>query len=210
MYPALPIRFAPAAALAVLLATAAPVAAQTVQYEDQRIFRQGERVVRGIVGIGLTGGGDRLTEVEYTNGDSYSIRGGGEVQVHVGAEFRLSRIATLAVTGGYHFDSVSARNGSVTFERFPIETLAHVWLDQHWRVGGGLRVAMNPELYGDGAGRGLDIDFHTAYSPVLEVEYRFTPSLGLKGRAVFERYRPKSDDPTARGDHLGIVFNFYF
>ncbi len=196
-----------------LLSAAGGVSAQTVRYADQATDDRPvwDRPVRGFVAVGLTGGGDRVARAEYTDGSEYTLRGGGSFQLQGGAEFRLSDRFALAVSGGYHADSAGARNGSISFRRFPVETLGHAYLSRHWRIGGGLRVAFNPRLVGDRVADYVDARFRTAYSPVFEVEYRFNPNMGLKGRAVVEHYRSRSfGQPSVNGNHAGLIFSYYF
>ncbi|MGE0313272.1 MAG: hypothetical protein AB7P21_16805 [Lautropia sp.] len=169
-----------------------------------------ERPVRAFVGFGLTGGGDRLITARYTDGSSYTLRGGGLLQLHAGAEFRLAPRVTMAASLGYHVDAASAANGSVSFRRFPLEALAHLEFAPGWRVGGGLRLALDPKLESDRGFFGADQRYETSLGPVLEIEYRFNRLLGLKLRGVVERYESKDGLPTVSGDHVGMFLNFYF
>lgn len=180
----------------------------TAQAQQLEIVR--ERPVRAFVGFGLTTGGDRLITARYTDGSSYTLRGGGLLQIHAGAEFRLAPRVTMAASLGYHADSATAYNGSVTFRRYPLEGLAHYEFAPGWRVGGGLRLALDPKLTSDRAYFGADQRYETSLGPVLEIEYRFNRLLGLKVRGVSERYKSKDNLPTISGDHVGVILNFYF
>ena len=168
------------------------------------------RPVRFFFGLGLTGGGDRLVEARYTDGTSYTLRGGGLFQLHAGAEFRLAPRLTMAASLGYHADSASALNGSVTFRRYPLEGLMHYEFAPGWHVGGGVRVAFDPKLSSERAFFGADQNYETSIGPVFEIEYRFNRLLGLKARGVLERYKSEQNLPTVSGNHVGLVLNFYF
>ncbi len=169
-----------------------------------------ERPVRAFVGFGLTHGGDRLITARYTDGSSYTLRGGGLLQLHAGAEFRLAPRLTMAASIGLHADAASAVNGSVTFRRYPLEGLAHYEFAPGWRVGGGVRLAIDPKLTSDRGFFGADQHYETAVGPVIEIEYRFNRLLGLKLRGVSERYKSKDGLPSVDGDHVGMFLNFYF
>ena len=192
-----------ATALAASLAIPAGPAQAQIVYQDTR-------PVRFFVGGGLTAGGDRLVTARYINGSDDSLRGGGTVQFHGGVEFRVAPTVTLALSAGYHIDAIDTFWGSTWFGRVPIEALGHVQVDPRWRIGGGLRVAVNPKLSSDGFAPDVEEHFRTAVGPVLEVEYLFTRQFGLKLRGVSERYKSKAGLPTVDGDHVGLIFNFYF
>jgi hypothetical protein len=56
----------------------------------------------------------------------------------------------------------------------------------------------------------VDEHFRSAVGPVIELEYLFNRSIGLKLRGVGERYKSKEGLPTVNGDHIGLMVNFYF
>src|SRR5262245_28206956 len=103
-----------------------------------------ERSVRGVLGLGLTGGGDTLATVVYTDGSTDSIKAGGLVHVFGGAEFSLGSAVTMQATIGYHVDETSgASNGSLRFSRYPVELLGHFQVAPQVRLGGGARFINN-------------------------------------------------------------------
>ena len=77
-------------------------------------------------------------------------------------------------------------------------------------MGGGVRFAVDPQLSSDGFAPDVNERFRSSVGPVVEVEYLFNPRLGLKLRAVSERYESKVGLPTVDGDHFGLMLNFYF
>lgn len=167
---------------------------------------------KGFVGIAVTGGGETLTEVPYDNGDVQDIRSGGLVDVKGGFEWRQSG-SPFALQGslGYHVDRSSASNGSVRFERFPIELLGFWDVAPNLRLGAGLRYAANARLRASGAGLQFasNSDLSASGGVVLEGEYLFSPHFGLSLRAVGERYK-FDNGAKADGDHLGVRFSYYF
>lgn len=173
------------------------------------------RPVKFVVGIGVTGGGDRLASARYYGGysrydDDRSIRAGQLLQIHGGLEWRVAPSVTMQATVGYHTDGVDGWNGSIDFDRYPLELLAHYSFAPQWRAGGGLRYTLNPRLDGSGVARDYDIRFKRSLGPVVEVEFLPLNWLGIKLRAVFERYKPRDGGPAAEGNHVGVFANFYF
>ncbi|MGE0801369.1 MAG: hypothetical protein AB7G13_13515 [Lautropia sp.] len=168
------------------------------------------RPVRFFAGFGLTAGGDRLATARYRYYRDESVHAGGLLQLHAGIEFRMAPGVTGALSAGYHADGTSGWRGSYSFDRWPIEALAHVAVAPRWRVGGGARLVLNPRLRSDGDFPDVNERFKNALGGVVEVEYRFTDLIGLKLRGVAERYKSKQALPSADGNHVGLVMNFYF
>ena len=95
-----------------------------------------ERTVRGVLGMGLTGGGDTLATVVYTDGSTDNIKSGGLLHVFGGAEFRLGPQATMQATIGYHVDETNGNSdGSLRFSRYPLELLAHYHVTPAFKLG---------------------------------------------------------------------------
>ena len=178
--------------------------------QAQELVIQDARPYRFFLGGGLTAGGDRLITARHSNGNDESLRGGGTIQLHGGMQFQVAPRLTMALSIGYHVDAIDTFWGSTWFARYPVEGLAHFQLDRNWRIGGGIRYAIDPTLSSDGFAPDVDEHFRSSVSPVVEIEYLFTPNLGLKLRAVNERYKSKIGLPTVDGDHVGLMLNYYF
>jgi hypothetical protein len=164
-----------------------------------------------IIGAGLTGGGETLLSVTYTDGHTEKIRSGGLVAIHAGGEYRFNETTSLQAVFGYHIDdSSSADNGSVRFSRYPLEFLGHYQVADQWRLGGGLRVVTNAKLKGTGVASNVDAKFDNATGVVLEAEYFTSRSFGVKIRGVSERYKLAGGGYSASGNHFGLYGNFYF
>lgn len=165
--------------------------------------------VRGVLGLAATFGGDDLVTTQYTNGSSSTISAGGLLQIKLGAEFQLAPQFALQTTVGYHFDRRTASNGDVTFERYPLEALAFYQLGPQFRLGAGLRSALNPKLSGTGAASSIgNNSFSSKLAAVVEAEYAFSPVMSVTFRAVNEKYTFANQ--TINGSHGGIGINFYF
>jgi Outer membrane protein beta-barrel domain len=167
-----------------------------------------ERTVRGVLGVGVTGGGDTLATVVYTDGSTDSIKAGGLVHLYGGAEFRLAPQFTLQANVGYHVDRTSGfSNGSVRFSRTPIELLGHFEVAPSVRLGGGARFVNNAKLDTSGVLSGTRVDFDNTVGAVVEAEWLVLPSLGLKVRYVSERY--KANGVSVDGNHGGFYVSWY-
>jgi hypothetical protein len=169
-----------------------------------------ERSVRGILGMGITAGGDTLASVVFANGSVEDVKGGELVHVYAGAEFRVAPQLTFQTTFGYHVsDTSAASNGSLRFSRYPLELLAHYQLSEQSRLGGGARFVNNAKVAGSGVLNYVNLDYGSTVGAVLEGEYLVTPSIGLKLRAVSEKYEPSFGGPKADGSHVGFYFSWY-
>jgi hypothetical protein len=165
--------------------------------------------VHPLVGLALTGGGDKIASVEFANGGSRDITAGGLVQIWGGVEYR-EQGSPFAVQGtfGYHFDNTSADNGSQRFERFPLELIALYSLDPKFRLGVGARYATSAKFRSSGAGDVGNFSFKSQLAPMLVGEWLITPSWGLQVRYVHETF--KLDGVSIDGSHGGVGINYYF
>jgi opacity protein-like surface antigen len=162
------------------------------------------------IGIGATGGGDKLVTAQYTNGTSVDITGGGLVQFNGGVDYQFTDKFSGSLGLGYHFDRANASNGSITFSRLPVEVLAHYSVTPSVRLGGGLRLVSGAKLRSDGVASGIDADFASTTGLVLEGEYLLNARYGFKLRVVEEKYKSNATQKTISGSHAGLMFNFYF
>jgi hypothetical protein len=168
------------------------------------------RPLHFVIGTGITGGGEKLATVTYTNGDTQDIRSGGLVHYFVGMDVRAAPHVSVQATVGYHVDSsAGASNGSVRFTRVPIEVLGYFHVNESIRLGGGVRLVNSPELTGRGVASNVNDSFDNTVGVVLEGEYKFTNWFGLKLRAVSESYRSRGTGFKANGDHAGLYAAFY-
>lgn len=142
---------------------------------------------------GLTGGGDKLAEVRFSDGSRQSVNGGG--LVHFGAGLTWQPQDTpfmLQSTIGYHVDNVTASNGDVTFSRVPIEVLGFYTGVPRWRFGGGARFVSSIELSSDVNGFSDSIKFKDTTGAVFEAGYQLAPKVWLNGRYTAEKYEAAS------------------
>lgn len=201
------IAFALSLALATFAAqaqTAAPVAAPPVQYEPV-----GAKPLRFVLGAGITYGGDKLATAYYDDGEEIDLRAGDMIALLAGLDYRINQDFSVQGTVGYHLDRAGARNGDMRFERIPFELLGYYHVNDKVRVGGGLRYVTGVEFRSSGAGDIGDYKFKNTTSAVAELEYLFTPRMGLKVRYVNDEFKEKTFGGKVKGDHVGIFANFY-
>ena len=179
------------------------------------------RPVKFLLGLGVTGGGDTLATVTYTDGSKQSITAGGLVFLKLGADWQINPNFSLQGTLGFHRDVTSAKNGELKFERNFVEGLGFWhYLPKH-RIGLGLRQVSGAKLSSSGAAASAgNFEFNSSLGTVLEYEWMISRTgkvgYGLTFRLVNEKYSVKSANgapasgPDINGNHAGIGFNFYF
>ena len=178
---------------------------------------ESDNPIHPLVGIAITGGGDKLSSIEYTNGTSQSVTAGGLVQFYGGAEYHEKGSPFgVQATIGYHVDQASARNGSQRFDRFPIEVIGLINATPKFRFGLGARYAMDAKFSSDGAGYVGSGKFQSQLGGLVMGEWLITPSMGVQVRFVSEKFKLKgadangTNDVTVDGTHGGVGFNYYF
>jgi len=166
------------------------------------------------LGMGLTYGGDQVGDtVLYENAPSRSLHGGALIDFRAGFEYQtLNSPWSFQMSLGYHVDKASAKNGSVTFNRMPLEVLTHWQVSDSWRFGGGLRKALGTKLHTSGLGDNYaqEQDYKSSVGIVVEAETFFTPKVGMKLRAVSEKYTPQISGKEIDGSHVGVIGVYYF
>lgn len=168
------------------------------------------RPVKGLLSMGLTGGGETLYKVRFTDGDTASIRSGGLVSFVGGAEFRLGGGFALQTTVGYHVDDVNAKNGSLKFERYPLSVMGLYSVTNQFRLGAGVEHAANPKVRGSGVVGDASESFKSSTGLALEGEYLFNPNWSVKLRAVQHKYESKRFHDEVDGNYYGVFGSFYF
>lgn len=170
----------------------------------------GPRPVRLILGGGFTNGGDKLATAVFNDGSTQNVRAGNRFQIYIGADIRLTPMLQLGVTAGYHSDSANSGFGRVRFSRYPIEVIGYVKPLRRWRFGIGPRFALNPQLRASGDAADLAESFEPSVGGVIEVEFMAHSRQGVKLRYVVERYESSTNLPAVKGDHIALLFNWYF
>lgn len=170
-----------------------------------------DRAVRGQVGLGITGGGDKLATVQWSNGDATNINAGSQIDLRGGVDVRLGDTPfTVQASVAWFVQRANGTNGSVTFERFPLELMGTWRVADAFRLGAGVRRAGNGKLEGRGAASNIgSATFKSKLGAVVEGEWLFGGLYGLALRAVSEEYEAPNGEK-ADGSHVGLRFSVYF
>jgi hypothetical protein len=206
--------WAAALAASAMLGLAAPAAAQA-QAGDNSSGEQttpAPRPLRGLLGIGLTRGGDSLIVVGYRNSPETSdVRAGQQIDLRAGADWRPGAgPINVQASVGYFSQSVNGLDGRVRFERWPLEVLGLWQPAESWRVGGGLRYVGRAKLLGRGVASGLgEITFKGKVGGLVEGEWLARRNVGFALRYVVEEYEAPNGEKID-GSHFGLRLNFYF
>jgi hypothetical protein len=186
----------------------APLSAQAQTQTQTQTFDPATQPVRLLLGIGLSGGGDKLASGQYDDGSTVDIHAGGLVYLTAGIDYHIIPEFSLQGTINYHVDDQSAWNGDFRFERFPIELIGYYQPNPAFRVGGGIRYTMSPKLSSNGNAPEANASYDNTTSAVVEAEYFTDPNFGIKLRYVHETFKTRGRE--IDGSHVGISANFYF
>ena len=178
--------------------------------------------VNRVIGFGLTYGGEKLAEaqVEY---DGHTIdedlRGGDLITVAAGfVTYLPQREWSFQTTIGYHLDEVSADNGDIRFERYPLEFIPF-YNSGNYRVGAGLSYHLSPKLNLRDIG-GPKVAFDNALGWLVEYDYSFVgwrkAGLLVGVRYLWIDYKIDKINGTPAsgenidGSHFGVHADFMF
>ncbi len=173
-----------------------------------------------VLNAGMTYGGDSIYTATYTSGGSTSIKAGSLVQLGIGGLYQFeNNPLALMLSANYHFDSSTASNGDMSFNRFPIEALAYYTGKERFRIGGGMRVVNSPESSLTINGATTKYTFDNTTGLVVEVGYQMAPRGWLNFRFVSEKYQVKTSNginvsnqgwKSVNGSHVGVNFTYEF
>jgi opacity protein-like surface antigen len=166
-----------------------------------------------VLGVSVTGGGDTLATVSYTNGDSQNVKSGGLLHLFGGVEFKTGAFA-LQANVGYHVDDTNAKNGSVKFSRNPIELLGFWHAADSFRLGLGARKAGSAKLSSSGAAASIgSLKLESKAGAIVQGEYLYNGGNGsVFLRYVSEKYTvgTGSSKASVSGNHVGLGVSYRF
>jgi hypothetical protein len=171
---------------------------------------------------GLTYGGDKILEHPYQNGGTATITAGALMQFGLGGLYQFAEIpAAFMLSANYHFDTINAKNGEMSFDRFPIEVLTYYTGKEKFRIGAGMRFIGPSEASKNIEGQALSYGFDATKGVVAEIGYQLDPHGWLNFRFVSEKYQAKTavlngvtyslaGSAPASGSHMGVNFTYEY
>ncbi len=171
----------------------------------------GERSVRPFLGLGVSFGGDKLAGATYTNGSTANLHAGGTTDFRGGIDWRAPGSGFgVQASVGYFTDKANASNGSLSFNRTPVEVLGYWSVNDSFRAGLGLRKTGTGKLSGSGAASNVgSTSFKGGTGLLVEGEWTVGPRMGLAVRYVSEKYTAPNG-VKVDGSHGGFRLNYYF
>ncbi len=200
-----------------------PVEAQAQSQAQPRRNARADSGMHFLFDIGVTIGGDKIFTAATTSGGSVDVKGGELVQLGLGGLYQFdSTPIALSLTANYHLDRVTATNGNMTFNRYPIEALVYYTGINKFRFGGGVRVISSSESSETINGATRKIVFDSTRGYVAELGYRMGAHSWINLRYVSEKYQGRTytatngtvtslaGSPAIDGSHFGLFTMFEF
>lgn len=157
--------------------------------------------------LGLHGGGDVVVTALFTDGSTEEIKAGEFLTLEAGVAWDMGFLEAR-VTGGWKYDTITAENGSLDFQRFTGQGLLLVAAGD-WRFGGGAAYHFNVKLDGRGDASLAEAEFDNALGYVGEIDYYFTEQvyLGIQYLNIeYDRTSANGQIPqTFDGSSVGVV-----
>lgn len=166
--------------------------------------------VKPVLEAGLHFGGDTLYTASFTDGSTQTVEGGGLISLAAGAQFELVDSVDGVVTFGWKFDSITASNGSIDFNRYPVNALLLYKVDDQVRIGGGLTYHMSPKLDIDAPGLVGTVNYKDALGYILDARYLFSETAYFGGRFTSIEYESKNSGRVYDGSSFGLVIGVAF
>lgn len=156
--------------------------------------------------LGIDVGGETLATAVYTDGEESDVKAGQLFHLAAGLVHPIGDQLEFQGTVGWKFDSASARNGEISFDRYPIEALLFARSDR-FRFGGGPTIHLNPTLDSDGAASSLGtVEFDNAVGFVAQIDMFVQRTLNLGLRTTFISYDTSVGGVSVEGNSIGLVF----
>jgi len=106
---------------------------------------------KGVAHVGYEFGGDKILDVQYSDGSSSTINAGDGIVFAGGASYVVSPEVTVQTTLGWKYQTIQqATNGGADFTRFPLDVIAQ-YSQSNLRLGAGITYHLSPSLSTSGA-----------------------------------------------------------
>ena len=170
----------------------------------------------GSMGWNFGDGSSDLVKGTYTNGSPFAIKAGNGLAVAAGVSYSLNANTDLQFSVGHERTTTASSDGEFAFTRVPVELLGFYNLGDHWRLGGGLRLATSARLESTGSVSSVgNYTFSPKPGYVLEAQYltkrKANPlgRFGISFKLVDESFEYAPTNYTAKGHHLGVSLIYY-
>lgn len=164
-----------------------------------------------VLSAGLTGGGEKL--ISTTSGSS--LTSGGLILLSAGSVYSFAD-SDFQIQGafGYHFDELTATDGSATFSRTTLEILPFYQITETARVGLGLIHVMSPSYsdpydsmtFDDTTGFLVEVDWRTQGSSWWGIRFANIDYTV----ATFNGIDVSSSAVPLDGNYFGVIFHAGF
>ncbi len=165
-----------------------------------------------LIGGEVTFGGDELGATYSDSGKKLDELNAGELfNVYGGYDFLLNNDTdnslSLRATFGWIFDSVSAENGDVYFDRYPLNFILHQQLN-NLDLGAGFTYHLNPTFDGSDIGEGK-VTFDDALGFRVELGYPLNEQTDITFSATAIDYKVGNSDDLS-GNNIGVGVRLRF
>ncbi len=168
--------------------------------------------LQGVFGLGLTFGGDTLVSFTMTDGSTSSVTAGGLFHFYGGGRYLFHPHGAIQATLGYQASDVTARNGSASFSRYPVEVIGQYRANEKIQLGGGLRLATGASFSTSGVASsmtGPNTSLTANLGTVLEGDYFYSEKGSFALRFVSESFKGPYGQ-TIDGSHIGFYAKALF
>jgi len=167
-------------------------------------------------------GGDKLATVTFDNGNTEDLTAGQGLSLYIEGAVTPLWIGDSIGFGvggqlGLKFDSVDAKNASISFWRFPallyLQTLIPGSSRAAFLLRGGIETDLDPHISGDGLASGGDLQFSSGLGKLAELGlwYRLQSShtaISLTLRLTSIHYAFQGAD--IDGSNVGLVWSVLY
>ncbi len=167
------------------------------------------------VKIGYEAGGDELVVATFTSGSTENVKAGTGILGGIGVSLlNEAKNFEIETTIGVKADFINAKNGDVSWVRYPVDLLAFY---RFWklRIGGGITYHLNPKVTSSGAASGVDQTYDAALGYVVQADFLISGAEASKGAYVGVRftgmdYQLKGGGFKANGNSVGVQLGYRF
>lgn len=167
---------------------------------------------KGVLGLGIEGGGDKLGTLTYADGTSVVVTANSGIVLHGGVVIVVDQYETQ-ITVGLKKGGPSAKEGSVTWSDTPVEIM-EFYRTGEMRMGMGLQYQINPKLVVDLPSQKETTKYDNALGFVAQIGWAPTDkpypfSVDLRYTAIKYKENNTGNTNNIGGNVVGIYMNFY-